>query len=412
MQQYCDYNSVANTAELFNKWTALTVVSAALERKVWANLTGGKLYPNLYTMLVAPPGIGKDQAINPAVNMMREAGGFSLAPISVTSKGLLDAVAAPSAIKDFRMGLDLVRYHTMFVAVPEFGTLLEKHDLGFLSILNELYNCGPLFEEQLRSRQENLRIENPHMVMLTGTQPSYMASMFPEEAWGMGFFARTILVYWGTATKREMFGQGMFGEDKERMAKEKALIKQLKDMKNLIGAMDFTSEAQASIEHFNVEESEVTAPTHPRLFNYNTRRTLHLIKISMVLAGAQLRRTVTEEMVEEAKSLMYEVEELMPEIFKEMTQGSHKSFIDEAYFYLVKLYQANGRKPVPEHKLVQILTAKVPVQQIHFVIKTMLDGKMIREASQSDDPKTKLLAAFNKLQGSARYFEPVALTVV
>jgi len=283
VQRYCKYNSVANAPELFNQWSALTVISACLERRVWVNLTGGKLFPNLYTMLVANPGVGKDQSINPAVNMMREAGVFSVSPISITAKGLLDAIADPKAVKDYRFGTDLVKYHTLFVAVPEFGTLLDKHDLGFLSILNELYNCGPIFEEQLRSRKENLKILNPHMAMLTGTQPSYMASMFPEESWGMGFFARTILVYWGEATKKDMFG-AMFEENTAREAEKKALIKHLKEMQKLVGPVDFTPEAQASIEHFNKVESELTAPTHPRLFHYNTRRTLHLIKLTMVLA--------------------------------------------------------------------------------------------------------------------------------
>jgi len=102
----------------------------------------------------------------------------------------------------------------------------------------------------------------------------------------------------------------------------------------------------------------------------------------------------------------------MPEIFKEMSHGTHKSFMDEAYFYLVKLYQQGGRKPVPEHKLIQLLSTKVPVQQIHFVLKAMLDSKMIKEASESSDPKTQLLAAFSKLSSTARYFEPVALTTL
>ena len=344
--------------------------------------------------------------------MMRAAGVFNVSPISVTGKGMLDALAASKAVKDFKLGPDTIKYHTMFVAVPEFGTLLDKHDLGFLSILNELYNCGPMFEESLRSRTEDLVIENPHLAMLTGTQPSFMASMFPDEAWGMGFFARTMLIYQGKAEKKSLFSGGMFGDDTEKLKKEKQLIKQLKEINKISGAMVFTKEAQDNIEFFNEVESEAEAPQHPRLFHYNTRRTLHLIKVSMVLAAAELRTEVTGEDVEMAKASLLEAEGYMPEIFKEMTSGAHKSHIEEAFYYIQRLYTSSGRKPVPEHKIIQMLSAKIPAQQIPYLINTMLSARMIKEATDSDDPKTKLLAAFNKMSQNTRFFEPVALTAL
>lgn len=386
-------------------------MSAALERKVWVHLSGGKLYPNLYTMLVAPPGVGKDQSINPAVNLMRAAKCFSVAPVSVTSKGLLDALADPKSVKDYRLGKDLIRYHTLFLAVPEFGTLLDKHDLGFLSILNELYNCSPVFEEKLRSRKEDLVIENPHMTMLSGTQPSFMAAMFPDEAWGMGFFARTFLIYQGQAEKKPMFSGGMFGDNSPKEAKEKALVQHLKEINSLVGAIEFTKEAQDCVEHFHMEEAEATAPNHPRLYHYNTRRTLHLVKLATVLACSELKMKVTEDHIELAKSKLYEAEDLMPEIFKEMTNGAHKSQMDEVFYFICKLYNSSGNKPVPEHKIIQMLSAKVPAQQIPFMINTMINARMIKEAAESDDPQVKLMAMFNKLTEKARFFVPNMLTV-
>lgn len=375
-------------------------------------LSGGKLTPNLFVMLVANPGVGKDQAINPAVSLMRKAGIFHVSPISMTGKGLLDALMSPKAVKDFKLGLDLVKYHTMFIAAPEFGTLMDKHDLGLLSILNELYNCSPVFEETLRSRKEDLVIENPHIGMLTGTQPSFMASMFPEEAWGMGFFARTMLIYSGKPERKEMFSGGMFKENSAKDKVEKILLDQLKAIGKLTGAATFTKEAEKAVEHFNMVEAELEAPTHPRLVHYNTRRVLHLIKLAIILAASELTLTVSEAHVHLAKQYMIEAEGYMPEIFKEMTNGGHKNNMDEAFYFICRLYNAGGRKPVPEHKIIQMLSAKVPAMQIPHILNTMLAAKMIKEASDSDDPKTKLLAMFNKLSQTTRFFEPVLLTVV
>ena len=49
--------------EIFRKWAAITTLSGALEKRVWCTTKAGPQFANLYTMLVAPPGIGKSQAI-------------------------------------------------------------------------------------------------------------------------------------------------------------------------------------------------------------------------------------------------------------------------------------------------------------------------------------------------------------
>ena len=82
--------------ELFRRWCAIAMVAGALERRVWTLNSGKKTFPNLYTLLVAPPGVGKF-TIELVRGLWREttqpnskAPAFSVAPDSVTRESMLD----------------------------------------------------------------------------------------------------------------------------------------------------------------------------------------------------------------------------------------------------------------------------------------------------------------------------------
>ena len=74
LRDYLDYTTGHEAPEDFHLWVGLTVISAALRRKVYLDNVYHKLYPNLFTILVSPPGVGKKTtAINIGVNILREA---------------------------------------------------------------------------------------------------------------------------------------------------------------------------------------------------------------------------------------------------------------------------------------------------------------------------------------------------
>ena len=67
-------NQTANlhSPPIFRKWTAINTIASTLEQKVWLQ-TSRPLYPNLYTFLVAHPGIHVDLVLSNALVDLREA---------------------------------------------------------------------------------------------------------------------------------------------------------------------------------------------------------------------------------------------------------------------------------------------------------------------------------------------------
>ena len=54
-----EFTEDAMSPELFRRWGAIALVAGAMERRVWTRTKAGEVFPNLYTLLVAPPGVGK-----------------------------------------------------------------------------------------------------------------------------------------------------------------------------------------------------------------------------------------------------------------------------------------------------------------------------------------------------------------
>jgi len=399
------------TPEIFKTWTGIATVSSALERRVWLNLSGGKMYPNMFVFLVANPGVGKDQALMPARELLSESNAVNLAPTSMSGKGMVDTLADPKIMKEFDNPETKTKtfYQSMTICVPEFGTLLSKHDLEFLSIINDAYNCGPEIRERLRSQKEDLVIRNPHINIIAGTQPQYISTLFPEEAWGMGFFARTIMIYHDKAIKTNLFEGGVFDDEGAKRKLELDLVKDLRKINELRGPMSVSKSTQNRINEWNLQDSEDDKPTHPKLIHYNTRRIMHLLKLCMVYAASRNSMTIEDEDWDRAITTLYEAEDRMPEIFKEMSGTGSKQIIDQTFYYILKSYNANGKKPVPEHRVIQFLISHVPSHQVQYTLDTMVRSEIIKEWK---DPKE--IPGMDRVTGikRSRFFIPQGLTAL
>ena len=58
---------------VFRRWAAIAGISMSLERRCWIGAGASRIYPNLYILLVANPGVGKDMAIGPLRDLLHEA---------------------------------------------------------------------------------------------------------------------------------------------------------------------------------------------------------------------------------------------------------------------------------------------------------------------------------------------------
>lgn len=367
---FMDYTSGVPSPEIFRRWSALTCISGALERRCWTRVSNSVLYPNMFILLVGPPGVGKGMAINEVHDLWASVGEFNVSPTSLTKAAFIDQLCCKP--KMLEVDGKTAIYNSVLIPAPEFGTLVVAHDTMFLNTLNDIYDCRSIYEERTRSGGL-IHIDRPHIVILGGTQPKYLGDLLPESAYGQGFTARIIMIYAGDPVKVALFGQ----ETKSR-AKRDFLSSELKGVSGMVGEFKWTKAAKEVVEDWNDNRS-IDEPRHPRLVYYNTRRIIHAIKLSMIISASRTRELKVEEQdILEAKATLLVAEDVMPEIFKEMAASSDMNEINEAFEFIWTYCFKEKVSEIEEHKLIHFLAKRVPVHRISFFIDAMLNGNMIK----------------------------------
>lgn len=307
--------------------------------------------------------MGKSQSISRAGEFWTGVNSLHVAPDSVTRASLIDALDAAQTKAVLPDGTFL-QFHALTVPASEFGVLVPAHDLEFLNTLNHLYDCPRNYRENRRSRTKQVEIAYPMLNILGGTQPAYLASLLPEQAWGMGFTSRLIMVYSGEITPINLFDVSPVDE---KLRKD--LGKDLETMTQLFGAMSWAEDAQAMLVAW-AKKGFIPVPIHSRLQNYNTRRQLHILKLCIISAVSRSNSLTIELLdVQRAQEWLLEAEARMPDIFREMAGTSDKAIIDDLHDYVWRLYsRQNPPKAIHESLIMRFLSGKVPADKVYRIL--------------------------------------------
>lgn len=390
VDSYLKITATRHSPALFRQWAAISIVAGALERRVWTSISRDPLYPNLFILLVATPGIGKGQAINPATALLRRTKHIKLAPDSTNSATMIDAFQE-AANRLVRSKTELVEYCSLFVSCEEFGVFVPGYDQEFMNRICRIFDCPP--ELSVRRKylgKDPVMVVNPQLNILGGTTPGYLSSLLPEEAWHIGFAARFIMIYAGKGPQVELF-PGDLGEEDPMVAKT---VAQLSKLSEAYGNIPW--EADAAFELSRWHRAREDAPDHSRLVHYAQRRTQYLAKLAMVAAfsshGGELiagqngllaeRQGITLSDLDRAKNWLLAAEEKMPDLFRDMAGKSDGAVMSDLHIYIQR-YNVVKKKGMPQSFLWKFLGEKVPSEKIERIVETMVKSDMIAVGSDN-----------------------------
>ncbi len=366
---FMEYTSSLPTPQIFRLWAGITAISGALDRRIWADLGPAPVFPNLYTMLVGVPGTGKSQACAPVRTLWTMCRELHVAPDNVTKAALIDSLHKNSRffLNDSVPG-GMLEIHSVLVAAPELGVLMSKHDLEFISVLNHIFDSPPIYSEERRSMEgRQPEITNPQLTILSGAQPDFLGSILPEEAWGMGFCSRLLLIYAAVPPKIKLFSK----TSKPDPQLLKQLSYEMDGMANLYGEMSWTEEAQAAVAVW-YDEGLIPVPTHSKLLHYSTRRLLLLTKLITIASISRKRdKIILAEDVERAKNWMLDAEKVMPDVFRAMLAKNDSELLQELHRYIWRLWASalpEQRKPVAITEVYTFLKDRAPSERIDRLV--------------------------------------------
>ena len=361
------------------RWAGIACVAGALEQKVWVHTNGSALYPNLYTIFVAPPGVGKSEsfkAVRYFWGLLKE---HKIAASSVSKASLIDELADSLRILIHAGSkTPTIEFHSLKVIASELTVFIPEFATEFMSVMTNIYDTEP-FSERKRMLKHKIEIPRPQINFLAGTTPSSLTQLLPEGAWDQGFLSRTLLVYDASTQV-----QSLFGVDKDISVLKGQLENDIKEIGNLYGQLLFEPDAATFIDSWHMG-GKLPVPDHPKLQHYLSRRTAHLLKLSQVACVSQSNNLViTIEHIQQAMDWLFDLEAHIPEIFKAMSNGGEAKVMDEVWHMLFQ-FQARFKKGAPKALLIRFISARVPSHAVERIIDLMEKGDMVRVVAEKNE---------------------------
>lgn len=361
----------------FRRWAAILAISGALERKVYTFSRLSKLFPNLYTVLTGPPGVGKTAVVDVVRKLWKRCGGLKMAASSVSHASLIDELH--DAYKNSEVNVLLAEpvedYNTLLVAINELETFMTSYQPELIAILTDLYDCKEDFAERKRKLSERIEIARPSLTFLAGTTPGSLADLLKDGAWDKGFASRTIFVYSGEIILGDIFVEGQ-EEGYVDLGHDLKLINKLR------GKYVWEEDAAKALTAW-YKGGGIPRPTHPRLMHYMPRRAVHLIKLSMIAAAAASDELIIRtHHYGEALNWLLEAETWMPEIFK-AGLGSDRKIMDDTWHYVYGIF-VKEKRPVVEARVLEFLARTAPVHSVGRLLEVMVQSNMVKKRLEKE----------------------------
>jgi len=373
IENWMEVTDGVSSPDQFRLWSGISLVAGACERRVWARAARAQTFPNLYTLLTAAPGVGKQvislaeqlwsQTTEPGQNIKA----FKVAPSQMTKASLVDVIGKSKQFKMLK-GVN-VSYHSLLIAAEEFQVLLPTYDVEYIATLNTIFNNPdvPYQEHRRTGSVREISIENPQLNILGGVQPSYFVATFPEEAWATGFARRILMIYAAEGKFQDLFQDA---QDPRDTGEWIVLRAQLSHISAMYGQCSWEQAGADMLANWHRAKGPPT-PTHSKLVHYNNSRTMFAIKLAIVSAVSRTGEIVISEYdVRRALTWLLKAEERMPDVFREMIGKSDSQIIDELHYMMVQEQSKSKGAPkaLPTSALWEFLRQRVPSEKIEKIM--------------------------------------------
>ena len=375
--------------DLFIDWGFYSLISAALQRRVWLYPDAMAIYPNIFTLLVGPPAAGKSRVISQIADIIKSekltepnkeknkmVPMFPYGADTTTQESLLrylrDDCMRKFEVADNRLGGKAKRkrsHYSICFMIEELGVLFRKNSEDMVNMLNQFYDSRSYHYKSKHQGSDD--ITNLCVTMLAGTTPSFIREAFSDKIISQGFTSRVIVVF-GHAPR---FFRQFPGLSEEQQQYRKDIVDYLLKLHEVAGEVRLSPEATAW--HKELYESgdlmKKRVNKDPRLDNYYGRKNVHLLKTAMLIHFADnTDPVITLDDMKKAFKLLAITEHKMHEAFNtvgrnpigEITKHILRVIIDSDAGVRYKKLWLNFVSEVSKQELDQVLEFLVTTGQV------------------------------------------------
>lgn len=318
-------------------WAGVSAVAGAIRRQAWIDQKLFKWYCNLYTVIVAPPGIvAKSTTSALAMDLLKKVPGIKFGPDIVTWQALIEAFE--DSEDNFEYAGQFWPQSALNFDISEFGNFLDPNDKRMVDLLVALWDGkqGGM-KKKSKSGGEEV-VQNPWINLIACTTPSWIADNFPKYMIGGGFTSRCVFLYAEQKAQFVAYPEDHAPANFEQQ--EAALVADLDHIsRNIVGPYTLTPDAKkwGRAWYKSHWEGQHQATVDPRFGGYIARKQTMLHKVAMIIAAAQSDVMQLEaEHLAIAARMLTDLEPDMEKIYEKIGKAENSDHIDRLIFYVRK----------------------------------------------------------------------------
>lgn len=370
---YMEYTFQSESPDSYHQWCAMSMVSSALGRKVWVDMGYFRVYPNMYIVLVGPPGkCRKSVAINTAIRLITDLEDVEISADAITREALIRALKTIQKQVEMNPGGsvsldptsddDIYLHSSLTIVSKELSVFLGVGNHDLLSLLTDLYDNPDRWEYRTKNQGIDT-IYNVWIGMLAASTPDWLVGSIPLTAIGGGYTSRVLFIVENNVRKKTP--RPVLTEKEFTLMGD--LKHDLEDITMMKGEMLLSDKAKDYFDSWYVHHSE-HGIEDKRFWGYSERKHIHLLKVAMTLSAADNGdRLITDLHMKQALHMLDSIEDSMIDAFGAVGRSEDAMDIDT----ILEIIKVHGR--LDRDRLIQLVWRDVPLRNIDLVLRTLLD---------------------------------------
>lgn len=174
-------------------WGGIFTLCSTLQRRVWLPYGLEPIFPNIYVLLVAPPGICRKAGPPSLAKKMLKKAGIPVSIDSFSKRDFTKELAELYKTEHFTYNNEMRPQTPIALVSKEMSSLLAVDPKGMIEVLTDLFDSHEEWEYGT-SGQGHDKLYGVCVSCFIATTPSWLASNLPQEAIGGGFTSRFAII--------------------------------------------------------------------------------------------------------------------------------------------------------------------------------------------------------------------------
>lgn len=361
------FTSGSEVPDNYHFWSGIFALSAIVNRQVWISMGQYTLYPNLYVVLLGPPGNGKSLAMDTAQTLVEDIGGINFSGDAQTKESLVRYLrdVCPRVLDLGPDGLQTITPIAMFAT--ELSHLLGPNSGHMIDFLTTIYTKDKRYVTRTKNKGDDV-IERPFVGLIACTTQDWITTYLKSDIIGGGFTRRVIFVNEpiGASVDEKSKRRPFLTVRPEQVVARNNVLAYAEQLKSVKGEFKWSPEAKEAYESWYMTRD---IPKDPDVQGYFKTKPNQVLKVAMLISLSEsLDLVLRKEHFDVSMALFEKTEATLTRVFQGIGRNELNSIANKAMEYILV-------SPIREYK-----AADGTTRRAHLLEEKRLRGMMYRDA--------------------------------